>query len=393
MKTIFADLHIHVGCTQNGRWIKIPTSRHLTVRNILEHALYRKGLDMVGIVDAVSPPVQQDICLLIDQGLLQPISGGGYLYKDKLALLLGAEIETREADGGISHTLIFLPDLELMKSFTGVMSKYIKNINMSSQNAHITLGKLITLASDFDALIMPAHVFTPHKSLYGVCTDSLSKILTDKQIECIAGIELGLSADSFMADRIKELSVFTYLTNSDAHSLDKIAREYNKFCVEDTNYREVIFALKRQRCRKVIANYGLDPRLGKYHRTHCLVCGKINEEALNSSECPYCHSTKIVVGVKDRVDEIADYSKAVSPLHRAPYYYQVPLEFIPGLGKKTYEKLIAEFNNEMNIIHNVPYEDLLRASNSKISQLILQARAGEVSIASGGGGQYGRIKN
>ncbi|EKC52425.1 hypothetical protein OBE_13097 [human gut metagenome] len=49
---------------------------------------------------------------------------------------------------------------------------------------------------------------------------------------------------------ITELEDKTFVTNSDAHSLPKIAREYNKMLVNDISFKEVVKALKRRRWKK-----------------------------------------------------------------------------------------------------------------------------------------------
>ena len=76
MNRYFADFHIHVGISESGKWVKIPTSRQLTVRTILDTALQRKGLQIVAIVDAMSPWVQQDIGRLLEEGSLVAQAGG-----------------------------------------------------------------------------------------------------------------------------------------------------------------------------------------------------------------------------------------------------------------------------------------------------------------------------
>lgn len=391
MQRYYADLHIHVGMTNDGRWVKIPTSPTLTIDNIISEAINRKGIDIIGIVDALSPFVLSDIKLMIESGLMKLYSGGGYRYLDKITVILGAEIETIEQNGKASHTLIYLPDLETMRKFSECMSKHIKNINLSSQNAHMPLGKLIQIASNFGATIVPAHIFTPHKSLFGVCCSNLEQILSDKEIAMITAIELGLSADSNMADRIKQLNYFTFLSNSDAHSLGKIAREYNVLSLSSADYEECVKALKSQGGRNVAANYGLDPRLGKYHNTLCLLCGRTNE--IYNNVCNICGSTKIINGVADRIKEIASYSTPRHPSKRPPYYYQIPLEFIPGLGKKTMQKLLNKFGTEMNILHNVSKSELTEAVGNNLAERIYSARAGESVIFTGGGGKYGKIGN
>ena len=142
------------------------------------------------------------------------------------------------------------------------MRNHIKNITLSSQRASLSAYDLIDIVEKYNGILIPAHCFTPHKSFYGNCTDRLEKIFKEKYNKIIA-IELGLSSDTCLADRISELKTKTFLTNSDAHSLPKIAREYNKMQVETISYKEILMALKNEGGRKIICNYGLDPKLRK----------------------------------------------------------------------------------------------------------------------------------
>ncbi|VBB07994.1 Hypothetical protein LUCI_3259 [Lucifera butyrica] len=392
MKHYFVDLHVHVGMTECGKWVKIPTSRLLTVRNILEKAARQKGLHLLGIVDALSPLVISDIERLIEEGKLVPYTGGGYCFENKISLLLGAEIETAEEDGGLSHTLIFLPDLNSMKSFSEYMAQFIRNINLSSQNAHMPLSKLIHIAGGlFEAVIIPAHVFTPFKGLYGACTARMATILSDKEMQKIAAVELGLSADSDMADRIEELQSFTFVSDSDAHSLAKIAREYNVMNLARPDFAECRAALTVRNGRSVVANYGLDPRLGKYHHTFCNACG-FQGGGAGISFCPECGSKKITRGVLNRIHQIADFSLPRHPANRPPYHYQIPLEFIPGLGPRALDKLLAIFGTEMNVIHYADYEAIAAVAGEGVARHIAAARSGSAAIVAGGGGIYGKLE-
>ncbi|MCE5285456.1 MAG: endonuclease Q family protein [Pelosinus sp.] len=394
MQHFFADLHIHVGKSESGKWIKIPTSGRLTLRNILEEAKNRKGMHIIGIVDALSPLVIADIEQLCQEGLLELTASGGYQYKKAITLLLGAEIETVEQGGGLAHTLIFLPDISHIKSFSDTMKKYIRNINLSSQNAHIPLKKLIQIAAGFHPIIIPAHVFTPFKGLFGACTDRLSHLLSDKELSSISAIELGLSADTFLADRLAELAPFSFVTNSDAHSLGKIAREYNILRLAEASFAECKLAFARKQARLVAANYGLDPHLGKYHCTMCLECDRVftaDVFSKTSKICPYCNSKKIIKGVYDRINEIADYEESVHPSYRPPYHYQIPLEFVPGVGKKVLAKLLNAFGTEMNILHAAAKADIANLIGEKLASEIDKARSGGAAIEAGGGGVYGRI--
>ena len=274
------------------------------------------------------------------------------------------------------------------------MSHHIKNITLSSQRADISAYELVDIVEKYNGILIPAHVFTPYKSFYGNCTDRLEKIFKEK-FDKIFAIELGLSSDTFLADEISELETKIFVTNSDAHSLPRIAREYNKILVEDISYKEILKALKNQDGRKIIANYGLDPKLGKYHRTYCEECGKTLPGKAPVITCPYCGATrdtrKVTMGVFDRIEEIKDKETTQSPANRPPYIYQIPLTFIPGLGGKTIDKLLEHFDTEMNILHKLSKDDLEAVVGEKIANNIINSREGNVTIQAGGGGVYGKI--
>lgn len=271
------------------------------------------------------------------------------------------------------------------------MSHHIKNITLSSQRADISAYELIDIVEKYNGVLVPAHAFTPHKSFYGNCTSSLRRIFKEKY-EHIPAIELGLSADTYLADKISELEDKTFLTNSDAHSLPKIAREYNIIKVEDISFKEFLKVLKREDGRCVAKNFGMDPKLGKYHRTYCETCKKRIEGEAPVIKCPDCDSKNITMGVFDRIEIIKDKENTVSPSHRPPYVYQIPLTFIPGLGSKTIDKLLDQFGTEMTILHKLSNDDIEAAVGKKISDNIIRARDGKMHISEGGGGVYGKIE-
>ena len=322
------------------------------------------------------------------------IQDGGIIYKNKVCIILGSEIETSEINDegktGSAHNLCYFPSLADIKGFSNEMSKYIKNITLSSQRACISAYDLIDIVEKYNGILIPAHAFTPHKSFYGNCTSRLEKIFKEK-FHKIFAIELGLSSDTELADQISELETRTFITNSDAHSLPKIAREYNKVLIKDISFKEFVKALKNQEGRKVISNYGLDPKLGKYHRTYCENCNQPIEGLPPIFECPNCCEKNITMGVMDRIVSIRDKQTSVSPQNRPPYIYQIPLTFIPGLGSKTIDKLLNSFETEMNILHKLSEDDIEAVVGKKVAKTIIEAREGNVNIQSGGGGVYGKI--
>ena len=394
MKEIFADLHVHIGRSENGKPIKITAARSLNFANIAKECADRKGIQIVGIIDCASPYVIEDIESFLKTGEAYEIKDGGIIYKDKVCIILGSEVETSEIneDGktGSAHNLCYFPSLEDIKAFSKEMTKYIKNITLSTQRARISAYELIDVAERYNGILVPAHVFTPHKSFYGNCTKRLERIFKEK-FNKIFAIELGLSADTYLADQISELETRTFITDSDAHSLPKIAREYNKMLLEDISFKEIVKALKNEDGRKILANYGLDPKLGKYHRTYCEECDKPLEGKPPVIKCDTCDSKKVVMGVLDRIEIIKDKKESISPNNRPPYIYQVPLTFVPGLGNNTIDKLLNNFETEMNILHKLSKDDIEAVVGEKNANTIELARTGRMHIQSGGGGVYGKL--
>lgn len=388
LSTYYCDLHVHIGRTSSGQAVKISGSRDLTFAGIAREASERKGIGLVGIIDAHSPAVQRDMLDCLHSGEMTEASGGGIRYRDT-AIVLGAEIELREPGRREFHVLAFMPDLRAMEEFSVWMSRHMRNVNLSSQRIYVTPRELQAEILARGGLLIPAHVFTPHKGLYGSATERMADVF---DLDGIAAVELGLSADSEMAGYLSELDPFTFLTNSDAHSLGKIGREYNELTLASPSFAEFRLALEGREGRGVAANYGLNPRLGKYHRTYCAGCGSIiDEDFVTSQRCPYCGSVKLVQGVLDRIISIADREQPMVPGSRPPYRYQVPLEFIPGLGKAKMNVLLEAFGSEMNILHRAGVEELSEKVGADLADKIAAARSGTLELTAGGGGTYGKV--
>ncbi|WP_077299588.1 endonuclease Q family protein [Virgibacillus pantothenticus] len=381
-----ADLHIHIGRDMYHKPVKITASNNLTLPAILKEASRNKGIDMIGIVDCQAPAVLQELKQLIYQGIATELEEGGVRF-ESVTLLLGSEIEVYdERCQGPVHVLCYFPGIHEMELFSDWLRKRMKNISLSSQRFYGTAIELQRKVKELQGVFIPAHIFTPFKSLYGKgVLQSLTEILASDLID---GVELGLSADTYMADQIKELHAFTYLTNSDAHSLRKIAREYQHLQMKHPSFKEFRYVLANKNGRHIKENYGMNPKLGKYYRTVCSQC--LSQLKRDDSICPNCHSRKYVKGVADRIEALKDTDKG--NVARPGYTYQVPLEYLPGLGKKTYEKLLKEFGTEMYIIHQASYEELANVVQNSMAQSIIDMRHGKLHVHEGGGGKYGSIK-
>ena len=386
MKEFYADLHIHIGRTKSGKAVKITASKTLTFSNILQAASERKGLDLIGIIDCHSPEVILEMEELIANGEMYELPEGGLRFQD-MTIIPGSEIEIYDQHcQGPIHILTYFPNLETMRIFSKWMSSFVKNMTLSTQRIYIDGITLQKMVHSLGGLFIPAHVFTPFKSLYGKgVISSVTEVLDPSEIDAM---ELGLSADTMMISGIKELDQYVFLTNSDAHSLGKIAREYQKLRLEQASFSELKKALQEVEGREIIANYGLNPLLGKYHQTVCGACyQKVDIGALH---CPACHSKNIIKGVSTRIKELSVKVEHLRP--RPPYIHQVPLDFIPGLGPKLLDRLLQSFGTEMKILHEVSMEELTEVVPQKLARYIDLARAGNLSFEIGGGGRFGKIK-
>lgn len=397
-RTVYADLHVHLGATDDGSLVKVTAARSLTVANIARECAERKGIGLIGLVDAQAPKVQADLRRLLSAGEAAELPGGGLRYRDLVTLIPGAEIETGEVDGCSAHHVAFFPDLATMAEFSRALSHYVSNINLSSQRCRRTAQGLWRLVTELGGWLMPAHVFTPHKGIYGSCVSSLTEAFDAEALASIPALELGLSADTSLAELIGETASFAFTSNSDAHSLPKIGREYNALLLREPSFADLTNALWQRDGLSVAANYGLDPQLGKYHRTYCDSCGWLAEEAPPILSCPRCGGS-VTPGVLDRICTIADAGlvagsgetgPGASPRH-APYHHQVPLEYIPGVGPRATERLLAAFGTEMAVLHSASLEQLTEVVGARVAEGIVRGRSGQLRLAVGGGGHYGRV--
>ncbi|MFC0473376.1 endonuclease Q family protein [Halalkalibacter kiskunsagensis] len=379
-----ADLHIHIGRTRLGAAVKITAAPSLTLQSIIQYAADIKGIDIVGVIDCHVIEVLKEIEDDINMKKAVPLLGGGIQYPG-VTLQLGTEIELYDENcKGPIHVLCYMPTIEKMRAFSRWLAARMKNPTLSSQRIYENAKNVQIKVKDLEGLFIPAHVFTPFKSLYGKgVTNSLTEVFDPTLIDAI---ELGLSSDTGMADQLEELHNYSFLTNSDAHSLEKMAREYQIVRMKTPSFEELKLALAQLEERKIVGNYGLNPLLGKYYRTICAKCSIPTEE----NRCNHCRSSKLIKGVFERLRELA--SNKTAKIERPPYVHQIPLEFIPKLGKKTIEKLRDYFGTDMSIIHHVPEEELRKVVQPSIATAILAARKGTLSIKAGGGGVYGKIE-
>lgn len=384
MALVYADLHIHVGRTRQGKPVKISASPQLTPENILQTSRDQKGLQLIGLVDAACRGVLHDLKSLVNEGRVEPTLGGGLSWQG-VTLLLGSEIEIAHTTGKAAHFLAFFSDLESLSHYARHLSSWVTNPFLSTQRLNMAADAWLQMVTDYGGVPLAAHAFTPHKGVYGNCVRKLGEMF--KTPELIQGLELGLSADTNMASQVTDTHSYAYISNSDAHSLASIGREFTVYDLPAVNFEEWKNALK-QNGKGIVANHGLEPLLGKYYRSFCAACQLMAEKEMPTFICPRCGRT-MVFGVWDRLREISDSAgQAPSrPLYRA----HVPLFMLPGVGPQTYERMIKKLGTEIEILYTVSLETIAHEVGLNLAKQIAAVRLGALPIQPGGGGKYGRI--
>jgi PHP family Zn ribbon phosphoesterase len=126
------------------------------------------------------------------------------------------------------------------------------------------------------------------------------------------------------------------------------------------------------------------------------------KEAIKISNiCPICRK-KMTIGVLHRVGGLADRDENYIPKNFVPFKRLIPLTELIAAAMgiedlyakqiwETYYKLVNSFNNEYNILINVPKPDIEAVVKQKIADLIIDNREGRIKIRPGFDGVYGKV--
>jgi uncharacterized protein (TIGR00375 family) len=251
-------------------------------------------------------------------------------------------------------------------------------------------------------MLIPAHAWTPHFSVFGASSgfDSLDECF-EELTPNIYAIETGLSSDPLMNWRLSSLDAITLISNSDAHSPAKLGREANIFDCE-LSYNALTEAIKTR--EGFTGTIEFFPEEGKYHYDGHRACGislSPKDTIKHNYRCPVC-GKKITVGVMHRVEMLADREHGFRPLHAPSFHSLIPLQEIisealkVGVQSKAVERmyfhLIHRLGSEFTILMDLPLDEIERAGTPLIREALSRMRSGNVHIAPGYDGEYGKIR-
>ena len=397
-----ADLHIH------SRF-SMAVSRDCDLPH-LDWWARRKGIGLVGTGDFTHPAWRQE---LRDQ--LVPAGEGVYELRADLRLpgpgapvrfAVTGEISTiyrRDGRTRKVHTLLLLPSLQAADT----LSAKLEAVGRLDADGRPVLGMdcrdlaAMTLEACPEAMVIPAHIWTPHFSVLGEFSrfSSLEECYGDLAGE-IHAVETGLSSDPPMNWRVSALDGLTLVSNSDAHSPAKLGREAN-ILETDLSYPALI--------RAIATGEGFGgtieffPEEGKYHldgHRNCGVCLTPEETAALNGLCPVC-GKPLTVGVAHRIAELRDRPEGFRPAGAKPFQSLVPLPELlaerggyAAPGKRVmavYETLLRELGPELFILREADTGDIASLAGDRAAEGIRCLRAGRVRRQSGFDGVYGKI--
>lgn len=407
-----ADFHVHSSFSR-------ATSQQMNLENLYRWAQL-KGVTVVGTGDFTHPQWFKDL-----QKKLVPAEPGLFSLRSEhcraveedvpescraqVRFMLSGEIssiykkhdKTRKV-----HNLICFSDLESASRFTGRLEK-IGNVTSDGRPiVGLDSKDLLHMALDTspECLFVPAHIWTPHFSVLGASSgfDSLEECF--EELTChISAVETGLSSDPPMNWRVSALDRVTLISNSDAHSPDRLAREANIFSTE-LSYQAIIAALTHPEHGGFQGTIEFFPEEGKYHLDGHRDCAQRltpEETATHGGRCPGC-GRKVTVGVMHRVMELADrphgFSDAARPIFHSLIGLSEILAEVLGVGEKSkkvlleYYRLLRLYGNELFILMDCPLSSLKSCGISLLPEAIDRVRTRRVKVLPGYDGEYGKVR-
>jgi len=405
-----ADLHIH-------SHFSMATSKQLCPE-YLDYWARIKGIKVVGTGDFSHPGWLKEL-----REKLEPAEPGLFKLKEEykpdniipessentVRFILTAEISNiYKKNGQVRkiHSVLFAPDFETVEKFQQKLSSM--NFNITSDGRPILgldVRDLLELTLDVNEnnFFVPAHIWTPWFSVFGSKSgfNSIEECFEDLS-KHIHTVETGLSTDPPLNWMCSFLDRYTLVSNSDAHSPEKLGRNANLFKTEPT-YNGIIEAMKTGDPEKFGGTFDMFPQEGKYHYDGHRKCGirwTPVETLKHGGICPVC-GKKITVGVTNRIVRLSDREDILERKNRLPYYSIIPLKEIlseiEGVGEKTkkvtkkYDQLIRKAGSEFNILQYLPVEEVKQIGGDVLAEAIRRMRNNEVIIKEGFDGEYGHI--
>ncbi len=389
---LFADLHLHSPYARGTSDKMIPS--------IMTKYGKMKGLHVLATGDCTFKRWLDEI-----KPQLSDLNNGLFDHKGMKFMLTG-EISCIYKKGDKVrkiHHIITVPSFDSAYQIIDVLGKRGNLISDGRPILGIKSPELVEILKSIDKniQIIPAHIWTPWFSLFGSKSgfDTVEDCYED-MTKHIFALETGLSSDPEMNWRLSQLDKYTLISNSDSHSPYpwRIGRECNVFDIDDPTYDNIIQAIRTK--EKFLFTIETEPAYGKYHydgHRSCNVVMKPSETKKVKGICPKC-GKPLTIGVDYRVDELADRKLGFVPENSIPFKKLLPFQELiskveeTGIATKKawdiYNSFIEKFDNEFNILLNVPIENI-SAINRKLGDMVALMRNNKLQVKPGYDGVYG----
>ena len=404
-----ADLHIHSAYSRATSKSSEPIS--------LDRVARQKGLQLIGSGDFTHPAYRAEL-----REKLIPAEDGLYTLRPELAqplpgalsavppcrFLISGEISCiYKKNGRVRkvHHVILLPSIDAADRLASALER-IGNLH-SDGRPILGLDSRdlleITLECCPEAVFIPAHIWTPHFSLFGAYSgfDTIEECFEDLAGH-IHALETGLSSDPLMNFQWSALDKYTLVSNSDCHSPEKLAREANIFNCE-LSFPALSRAIADRKGDAFGGTIEFFPEEGKYHydgHRDCHVCTSPQETRELDGICPVC-GRRLTLGVAGRVAQLADRPYGFVPQDARPFERLIPLPEViaacSGLAsaasvkvKKLYGEMLQQLGPELTILRSLPYDIIEGAAGACVTEGVRRIREGRVKWQPGHDGEYGR---
>lgn len=362
-----------------------------------------KGIGLIGTGDFTHPLWFAEL-----KSKLKETAGGLYEHNG-VHFIFTCEVYNNFYINGKSkriHNIIFAPSLETAEKLNNKLQPYGDLISDGRPILNLSAKDLAKICFDVstESLIVPAHAWTPHFSIFG--SNSGFNTVEDcfeEEAKNIFCLETGLSSDPAMNWRLSKLDRYALISNSDSHSPHRIGREANVFNC-DLSYKAIIDAVKSKDKNRFLYTIEFFPEEGKYHydgHRNCKARVAPKDAMKNRNLCPVC-GRRVTVGVMHRVEDLADRAEGVTPDCAIPFRHMIPLDQIiadaRGVGEATqsvereYMELVNRCGSEFNILLRMSEEGLKKELPQKIADGVIRVREEKVNILPGYDGEYGTIK-
>lgn len=405
MKHLIVDLHVHSKYSR-------ACSKELTLPNIAK-VCEQKGIQVVVTGDFTHPAWAKHI----REELVEDGAGVYRLknYESKTRFIIGTEVASIKKHAGQTrriHLLLFAPTIEVAERFTHVLEE--QDINVRADGRPIigrTSKEILEMMLQVDErmVMMPAHAWTPWFGVFGAKGGytSLDECFEELSSRIFA-IETGLSSDALMNRRVSKNDRLALVSNSDAHSLDKLGREANMITFHEgvsLSYDAMMHAIRENTPESIAGTIEFYPEEGKYHvdgHATCKFFCEPEETKRRGGICPVCNK-QLTVGVMHRVMDLADRTdKEAASYIYVPERHIVPLleilANVYGVGSKSkkvttaYETLIHNLGNEFYILLDAPLTDIGRVGGEILKKAIQRVRQGNIVLRPGYDGVFGTVK-